>query len=381
MFPIKKTHLSENPQILSLCFAEADELEFPVIWLRDNCQCVSCFDPISNSRIHGPLEYKKDVLAKSVASTTESVSITWADGHRSLFRKDWLCKHSFQPEHQIERLTRDHISQISWNSKSFPNIPSNFDFDEVIKDDNTLLKWLETLATYGIAKIIAAPLECGQLSVLAKRISYIRKTQYGEEFYIKGDVDANNVAYLRGPLQMHTDLPYYNHVPGVVMLHFVEHGSTGGENILADGLNIVKQLPKLMYHTLASTTVDWLDIGYDNGSKFHSMHRAPVICENSLGNIDKINWSQPQRNSVFNVTPDCAINWYEAASEFSRLIHDNSNAVIIKNTKGTILTFDNRRILHGRTDYTGKRFLCGAYIDWDEIYSRIRVLRQDLKVS
>lgn len=61
------------------------------------------------------------------------------------------------------------------------------------------------------------------------------------------------------------------------MLHFVEHGSTGGENILADGLNIVKQLPKLMYHTLASTTVDWLDIGYDNGSKFHSMHRAPVI--------------------------------------------------------------------------------------------------------
>lgn len=48
--------------------------------------------------------------------------------------------------------------------------------------DNTLLKWLETLATYGIAKIIAAPLECGQLSVLAKRISYIRKTQYG---YVK----------------------------------------------------------------------------------------------------------------------------------------------------------------------------------------------------
>lgn len=45
---------------------------------------------------------------------------------------------------------------------------------------------------------------------------------------------------------------------------------------------------------------------------------------------------------------------------------------------GDILTFDNTRCLHGRTGYTDQenntRHLIGAYVDWDEIYSRLRVL-------
>ena len=49
---------------------------------------------------------------------------------------------------------------------------------------------------------------------------------------------------------------------------------------------------------------------------------------------------------------------------------------------GDMLTFDNRRILHGRAFYSdGRRLLCGGYLDWDEIYSRIRVLREQLKLS
>lgn len=48
---------------------------------------------------------------------------------------------------------------------------------------------------------------------------------------------------------------------------------------------------------------------------------------------------------------------------------------------GDILTFSNIRILHGRTAYTdvtgNARHLVGAYIDWDEIYSRLRVLSEE----
>lgn len=42
-----------------------------------------------------------------------------------------------------------------------------------------------------------------------------------------------------------------------------------------------------------------------------------------------------------------------------------------------MLTFSNIRLLHGRTAYEDKegniRHLVGAYLDWDEIYSRLRV--------
>lgn len=52
---------------------------------------------------------------------------------------------------------------------------------------------------------------------------------------------------------------------------------------------------------------------------------------------------------------------------------------------GDILTFDNTRCLHGRTEYTDQgnnvRHLIGAYLDWDEIYSRLRVLTLEKQKS
>ena len=49
---------------------------------------------------------------------------------------------------------------------------------------------------------------------------------------------------------------------------------------------------------------------------------------------------------------------------------------------GEIVTFHNSRVLHGRSAFTvtkvGSRHLEGAYIDWDEAYSRMRVLREKL---
>jgi alpha-ketoglutarate-dependent taurine dioxygenase len=46
--------------------------------------------------------------------------------------------------------------------------------------------------------------------------------------------------------------------------------------------------------------------------------------------------------------------------------------------------FDNIRILHGRNEYqtgaTGERFLEGAYMDWDTVKSRVRVLKAELGI-
>lgn len=53
---------------------------------------------------------------------------------------------------------------------------------------------------------------------------------------------------------------------------------------------------------------------------------------------------------------------------------------------GEIVAFDNNRVMHGRSAYTvtfkdGKdksRLLEGAFLDWDEIYSRIRLLDESM---
>lgn len=46
---------------------------------------------------------------------------------------------------------------------------------------------------------------------------------------------------------------------------------------------------------------------------------------------------------------------------------------------GEILTFDNIRVFHGRSTYEGDRHLEGGYLDWDYVYSKIRVLRKTNK--
>lgn len=54
------------------------------------------------------------------------------------------------------------------------------------------------------------------------------------------------------------------------------------------------------------------------------------------------------------------------------------NRIDYKLKPGEMITFNNSRVLHGRTAYTptasGGRYLQGAYLDWDLMYGRLRSL-------
>lgn len=96
------------------------------------------------------------------------------------------------------------------------------------------------------------------------------------------------------------------------------------------------------------------------------------------GNLERINHSIPQRDSFFTIPFEYITTWYEALAKFVELIHKES--VEFKTEEGTILCFDNIRLIHGRTVYTDTsdnyRYIVGAYLDWDEIYSKLRVLQK-----
>jgi len=59
---------------------------------------------------------------------------------------------------------------------------------------------------------------------------------------------------------------------------------------------------------------------------------------------------------------------------------DPANIISFKLSKGEMVVFDNRRVLHGRTAFdpsTGHRLLVGFYVDRGEFDSRIRTLTRD----
>ncbi|XP_055841667.1 gamma-butyrobetaine dioxygenase [Episyrphus balteatus] len=359
-------------------------MKFPDVWLRDNCRCPQCFHQSSQSRRidWDKFDIKVKVQDISTDKLEKSIKVKWSDQHSSTYDLEWLRERDFNATRRNKYLTEFYRPKpVHWQKSDFNKVTNVFKFDDVINNDNELKKWLESLAVYGVAIIEESPLQKDVVRRLAERIGFIRKTTYGEEFIVQSKPGAKNYAYLSHPLPLHTDLPYYEYKPSVNILHcMVQSVSKGGSNTLVDAFYIADQM-KLNYpnhfKVLTETIVDWNDIGSEDGKSFHNIWRSPVICLDKEGNYTRINHSIPQRDSHFSTDIENVIPWYEAYSKFVQLAREE--AAEFKTKPGDVLTFNNIRLLHGRTGYDDTeeniRYVVGAYLDWDIIYSKLRILK------
>ncbi|XP_055380083.1 gamma-butyrobetaine dioxygenase [Condylostylus longicornis] len=359
-------------------------MKFPTVWLRDNCQCNECFHQSSKSRQIDWVKFDTKVNITNITASDNSISIDWSDKHSSTYSLDWLRERDFHTDKREKYLNEFYRPKTKhWSKNDFKKILSTFEYKNVMEKNNDLKLWLQQLAIYGVAIIKNAGTDKTAVRKLADRVGFIRKTTYGEEFIVEAKPGAKNYAYLSTPLPLHTDLPYYEYKPSVNLLHcVVQSNSKGGENLLADGFHVVDILKKNYPHffeTLTKTVIDWNDIGEDGGLPFHNIWRSPVICLDGDGFYTRINHSIPQRDSHFNVTIEEVELWYEAYSKFVKLLQQES--VSFKLSPGDILTFNNIRLVHGRTGYDDNennvRCIVGAYLDWDIIYSKLRVLMKN----
>lgn len=315
--------------------------------------------------------------------------VTWNDNenHTSTFDYDWLKARNFSLENREDYLKNLYRPEKKlWSKNDFADILQSFDFTKIMENDQELHDWLNCLSINGVAIINNTPQTEGEARKIADRVGFIRRTHYGEEFMVKAKEGTSNVAYLSAPLQMHTDLPYYHYAPGVNLLHcLVQSKSSGAQNLISDAFyvaNLMKEKFPAEFASLSTVLVNWTDIGQEEtGPPFHSVYRAPMICLDYEKQLERINHSIPQRGSFFTVPLIEVKGWYKALAKFVELIH--REAVEFKTEEGTILCFDNSRLVHGRKKYEDAngnyRHLVGAYLDWDEIFSRLRVLQTHLR--
>ena len=96
---------------------------------------------------------------------------------------------------------------------------------------------------------------------------------------------------------------------------------------------------------------------------------------NAAGEIDEVRWSPwlrgPLRGAIERVD---AV--YAALRYVFRLAATADLYVQVKLAPGDLLSFDNRRILHGRSAFdptSGDRWLRGCYGEREEVQSRLRI--------
>ncbi|XP_066265539.1 gamma-butyrobetaine dioxygenase-like [Branchiostoma lanceolatum] len=385
---MEKVCLNEAARVVEVEWSEGGVSMFPYVWLRDNCQCQQCFNPDSRARLFlmADLDVNLSPVTADVYAAGTMLTVDWPDGHHSQYDWSWLKGRCFSTQ-ALEKRGRDWQRKTKlWGSELAHDLPKA-DFPTLLTDDRALYDFLFRLDSVGLVLVQNVPCEIGQLQRLANRVAFLRHTNYGKEFVVKSKPNPSNVAYTSAKLGLHTDLPQYNYAPGVQMLHCIEQcKGEGGDNHLVDGFNVAYQLKEEnpeAFRLLTTLKVNFQDEGIDF-HRFYLRERRPIISLDDKGNVENINYNDQVRDSILDLPTDQVQALYGALKAYNTIMYRPKNCVRHKMAAGEMIAFNNTRTLHGRLAYSqtgGTRHLQGGYLDWDEIYSRMRVLKTDLGIQ
>lgn len=358
-------------QTLEVSWNDGQSHAFPLVWLRDNCDCPRCLHPDTRERTFDLLSVPETLRVASAGRTGQgAVMVVWAnDGHASKYRTGWLRSNAVDTA--VEGTGRP--DTILWDGTLQGNIP-RVAYADVMDSEAGLSTWLTTLLAYGVAVVTDTPRRDREVIRIAERIAYARRSNFGEHFEVRAEPNPINNAYTALQLLNHTDLCNLERPPGYQFLHCLENGAVGGESTLVDGFCAADALRREdadAFRVLSTAPVLFRFYDTECDLRF----RAPVIRLDDAGDFEQIRFNF----GLFGVQalpPDQMTALYAAYRKYARLVRDGRFQICLKLQPGDLLTFDNWRVLHGRQAYqpsTGARHLQGCYVDRDEVLGRMRV--------
>lgn len=116
--PIKKILVSANTSSDKVVVkASSGEIyEFPIIWLRENCQCPECFNHSAMARSFLMENLDLSIKIKEVEVTQyDDVAISWSDGHQSTYLASWLEARAFTEDARKQYRMKYRLPKVNTN--------------------------------------------------------------------------------------------------------------------------------------------------------------------------------------------------------------------------------------------------------------------------
>lgn len=104
------------------------------------------------------------------------------------------------------------------------------------------------------------------------------------------------------------------------------------------------------------------------------MARRPLFRLSRSGELVQVSYNNHDR-APFILGADEHRKLYRALATFAGLCADRTLQYWRRLLPGSLLVFDNWRLLHARDAYSGYRRLAGGYLNKEDVESRLRVLR------
>ena len=368
--------VSQNGSGLEVEWSDGEKSNFNFMWLRDNCPTAR--DKNSRHRIFNLLKVSTNIKPKQFKINKEGkLEIEWSEGsHTSYYDQKWLRENCYTINNKKKYISPYDLWDNSLNSKL---ATIEIEHDEIMNSDKGLIKWLELLHYKGIAIVKNAPLEKKSAFPILNRISHTRETFFKTPFEVINIPKPNNSAYTAHALRNHMDLPWFENPPGYQFLHCLINSAEGGQSSAVDGFAVADYLrknEKEIFETLVGVPLKFKDNDYTQNTIriFH----APAISLTKDGDYNDIRFSVATMDTL-DCHPDIMNKVYNAHHKLGNLIHDDKFQIKFRLGPGDIFSFNNRRVLHGRTAFdpnSGHRHLQGYYMDRDEIIGRLNYLKK-----
>jgi gamma-butyrobetaine dioxygenase len=368
--------LACSAERLTVQWADGVRSEFSSLWLRDNLP--EDRDLHSGQRLIDIMDVPERSLLRSASLEDGSVRIEWqAEPRASQFSVRWLAEHAV-----ARAAARPELTVATWLEGAAMDARRDFTWASVGAlgiDPALRLQWLTALLQQGMAFMSEVPAEQAAILDVLPLVGRVLDTNYGLTFDVRSVAQPDNLAYSDLGLGLHTDNPYRDPVPGFQALHALVPSQDGGASLFADGFALAEHLRTSApehFRRLTLTPVPFLYRSKD--AELYA--ERPLIQLSVAGQVTAVHYNS--RSIAPLALPAAETDsFYAAYRHFAALMREPRFQLTTRLGKGTLVVFDNQRILHGRTAFSSARYprhLRGCYLTRDSVYSEAALLRRQL---
>ena len=373
----KIASIQQSDATVSVTWEDGTNAEFHSIWLRDNCRCEKCGEPVIGRRTSRLTDFPLDIKPASVSTETpQTLHITWnEDGHESRYDSDWLRENAYDTSDV--RMGKRHLPTL-WDS-TFLKEPPTVSASSVATDKG-LHDTVSTVRDYGICFVTGGSSEPGELESLAQRFGHLQESNFGRILDLRIDPTQRSIANSFEALPLHTDEPYRASPPGILIFHCVRvDPERGGQSEFLDGYkiaSILREEDPEAFDALVDNPQSWrrhFEGDVDLSARF------PMISLDDFGDVVGIRLND-RVGSPLSIPPDQMAAYYRGYRRLVELTSDRRFIIARRLQPGDIAIFDNHRILHGRTafDLRSERWLQWGSVKRGDLYSSLRILADGL---
>ena len=362
---------------LRVTWKDGEAATFHFVWLRDNCLCEICGDPVIGKKDFRIVMMPVDIAPSAVEMASPTgLRVEWSnDGHVSHFESRFLRDHSYEEDARRAR----RFQPTLWD-RAYLKVPPSRPYDEASGSDAAFYDALSTVREYGLCFLTGAPVEVGVLESFASRIGYIQENNFGRIQELTVDPAKRSVAFSDRRLVPHNDEPYRASPPGILLFHCIETcPEGGGQSEFVDAFKvaeILRQEDPEGFEVLASQRQAFrrhFDGDVDLQAEF------PVISLDEFGSLAGVRIND-RVAAPLSIAHEHVVPFYRAYRRLLELTGREDLTIARVLQPGDLAIFDNHRILHGRTgfDLKGPRWLRWAQVERGDFFSTLRVLEDKL---